>query len=254
MKRSLTLLLTALALGSGLADAARRSGGGFGGSRSSGSSYRSSPTYRAPSSRAPSTPSYTPPRNSSSGSSYTAPRSSSSSGSTSSSSSATPRSSSSAQRGAALPSNSSVRGSAANRAAAAQVTPTQLSGWKSAPLPAGVPRSALTYSATRSSGYQYQLSPGRYYPYPQSYYRQRNIGYDILKYALIFTAVSSVANALDGPDVVVNNVGTSQGGNELSGVTYDQPAPVRQGPNLWTYAGVGFAAAAAAWFLLGRRR
>lgn len=250
MKRSLTLLLTALALSSGVADAARRSGGGFGGSRSSGSSYRSAPTYRAPTTpsyRAP-VPSSTPPRNSSSGSTYTAPRSSSSS------SSATPRSSSSAQRGAALPSNSSVRGSAANRAAAAQVTPTQLGGWKSAPLPAGVPRSALTYSATRSSGYQYQLSPGRYYPYPQSYYRQRNIGYDILKYALIFTAVSSVANALDGPDVVVNNINTSQSGNELSGVTYDQPAPVRQGPNLWTYAGVGFAAAAAAWFLLGRRR
>jgi hypothetical protein len=251
MKRSLTLLLTALALGSGLADAARRSGGGFGGSRSSGSSSRSAPSYRAPSTpsyRPPRTPSYTPPRNSSAGSTYTAPRSSSSS------SSGTPRSSSSAQRGAALPSNSSVRSSAANRAAAAQVTPTQLGSWKSAPLPAGVPRSALTYSATRSSGYQYQLSPGRYYPYPQSYYRQRNIGYDILKYALIFTAVSSVANALDGPDVVVNNVNTSQTGNELSGVSYTQPAPVRQGPNLWTYAGVGFAAAAAAWFLLGRRR
>ncbi|AFD24459.1 hypothetical protein [Deinococcus gobiensis] len=250
MKRSLTLLLTALALGSGLADAARRSsGGGFGGSRSSGSSYRSSPTYRAPapSYRTP-TPPYTPPRNSSSGSSYTAPRSSTSSGS------ATPRSSSSAQRGAALPSNSSVRGSAANRAAAAQVTPTQLSGWKSAPLPAGVPRSALTYSATPSAGYQYQLSPGRYYPYPQSYYRQRNIGYDILKYALIFTAVGSVANALDGPDVVVNNINTSQTGGELSGLSYTQPAPARQGPNLWTYAGVGFAAAAAAWFLLGKRR
>lgn len=242
MKRSVTLLLTTLALAAGVADAGRRSGGGFGGSRSSGgfSLPRSSgSTYRAPS-----VPRYTPPRNTPSGNTYTAPRS-------------TPpatRTPSTTQR-----STTSGATSAANRAAAARVTPTQLNGWKNVRLPAGVPRSAITYSATPSGQYRYQLSPGRYFPYPQSYYRSRGIGYDILKYALIFTAVSSVADALDGPDVVVNNVGTAPGytGNELNGVTYGNNGAVVQrnsGPNLWTYVGVGFLAAAAGWFLLGRRR
>lgn len=201
-------MLTTLALAGGLADAQRRSGGGFGGSRSSG-------RYSAP--RAPAVPRYTPPANR-----YTAPRTTA----------PTPRTPSSVQR-----STTGSAASAANRAAAARVTPSQLNAWRSARLPAGVPRSALTYSAAPSGQYRYQLSPGRYYPYPQSYYRSRGIGPDLLKYALIFTAVSSVADALDGPDVLVTG-----------------PAPAPQGPNLWTYAGVGFLAAAAGWFMLGRRR
>ncbi|WP_019587786.1 hypothetical protein [Deinococcus apachensis] len=224
MKRSITLLLTTLALAAGVADAGRRSGGGFGGSRSSGgfSIPRSSgSTYRAPP---------PVPRNTPSGNTYTAPRS-------------TPpatRTPSTTQR-----STTSGATSTANRAAAARVTPTQLNGWKNVRLPAGVPRSAITYSATPSSQYRYQLSPGRYFPYPQSYYKSRGIGYDILKYALIFTAVSSVANAINGPDVIVNNGGLPGNG----------PVVVQQqGPNLWTYVGVGFLAAAAGWFLLGRRR
>lgn len=206
MKRSLALMLTTLALAGGLADAQRRSGGGFGGSRSS--SRSSAP--RAP------VPRYTPPANR-----YTPPRTTA----------PTTRTPSSVQR--------STTGSAANanRAAAARVSPAQLNAWRSARLPAGVPRRALTYSAAPSGQYRYQLSPGRYYPYPQSYYRSRGIGADLLKYALIFTAVSSVADALDGPDVLVTS-----------------PAPAPQGPNLWTYAGVGFLAAAAGWFMLGRRR
>ncbi|WP_216327178.1 hypothetical protein [Deinococcus aestuarii] len=223
MNRPLTLLLTTLALAAGVADAQRRSGGGFGGSR--GSTY-SAPRYRAP---AP-TPRSTPPRNNSAGSTYTAPRSPLPS----------TRTPSTTQRGT----TTAPASSAANRAAAARVTPTQLNGWKNVRLPAGVPRSAITYSATPGGQYRYQLSPGRYFPYPQSYYRSRGIGYDILKYALIFTAVSSVADALDGPDVIVNN------GVPVNGqVTAPQP-----GPNLWTYAGVGFFAAAAGWFVLGRRR
>ena len=242
MKRALVLLLTGLALGSGMSDAARRSGGGFGGSRSSGGSYRSPsyrtpspPTYRPPTYRTPSAPRSTPPANSSSGSTYTAPRT------------VPPvtRTPSSTQR-SSLPSNATVAQSAANKAAASRVTSGQLGNWQKVSLPAGVPRRAITYSATPSSQYQYQLQPGRYYPYPQSYYRQHGIGYDILKYALIFTAVSSVADALDGPDVVVNNVNPN--GNA--------PVTVQQnpGPNLWSYVGVGFLAAAAAWFLMGRRR
>ncbi|EYB67985.1 hypothetical protein DEIPH_ctg030orf0022 [Deinococcus phoenicis] len=221
MKRSLALMLTTLALGAGVADAARRSGGGFGGSRSSGgySAPRSTPRTT--------TPRYTPPRNTSSGNSYTAPRTS------------TPaRTPSSTQRST----TSTGATSAANRAAAARVTPSQLNSWKSVKLPAGVPRSAITYSATKNAQYPYQLSSGRYYPYPQSYYRSHGIGSDILKYALIFTAVSSVANALDGPDVIVN------GG--MPGTVVTQ----QRGPNLWTYVGVAFLAAAAGWFLLGRRR
>ena len=251
MKRALVLLLTGLALGSGMTDAARRSGGGFGGSRSSGGSYGGS--YRSPSYRSPSTPTYrtptpryTPPANSSSanssaGSTYTRPRSAPPAGS------ATTRTPSSSQR-SSLPNNRTVANNAANRAAAAQVKPAQLSGWKSVKLPAGVPRNAITYSAAPSSQYRYQLQPGRYYPYPQSYYRQHGIGYDILKYALIFTAVSSVADALDGPDVVVNNVNPGAPGTA--------PVVVQQnrGPNLWSYVGVGFLAAAAAWFVTGRRR
>ena len=43
-------------------------------------------------------------------------------------------------------------------------------------------------------------------------------------------------------------------GNELDGVSYDAQAPAPAGPNLWTYVGVGFFAAAAGWFVLGRRR
>lgn len=243
------LLFAGSALTGSFADAARRSGGGFGGSRSSGSTY-SAPRYTPPA------PRYTPPRNSGTTSPYTAPRTTSPSTS-SSTGSATTRTPSAAQR-RSLPSNASVAGSAANRAAAARVSASQLSGWKNVKLPAGVPRSAITYSATPSAQYRHQLAPGRYYPYPQSYYKQRNIGYDILKYALIFTAVSSVADALDGPDVVVNNVGTApaQTGNELDGVNYNSQAtpPAPAGPNLWTYVGVGFFAAAAGWFVLGRRR
>ena len=243
MKRALVLLLTGLALGSGMSDAARRSGGGFGGSRSSGGSYGGSyrsPSYRTPSPpsyRTPSTPRYTPPANSS-GSTYTRPRTVPPAGS------ATTRTPSTAQR-STLPTNASVAQNPANRAAAARVNPAQLNSWKSVKLPAGVPRSAITYSAAPSAQYRYQLQPGRYYPYPQSYYRQHGIGYDILKYALIFTAVSSVADALDGPDVIVNNVNPG-----------NAPVVVQQnrGPNLWSYVGVGFLAAAAAWFLMGRRR
>lgn len=231
------LLLAGFALPGSFADAARRSGGGFGGSR--GSTY-SAPRYTPP----PATPRYTPPRNSGTVSPYTAPR-------TTPPRPAPTRTPSSAQR-TTLPSNASVAASPANRAAAARVTSSQLSSWKNVKLPAGVPRSALTYSAAPSAQYRHQLAPGRYYPYPQSYYKQRNIGYDILKYALIFTAVSSVADALDGPDVVVNNVNPA--GNELDGVSYDAQAPAPAGPNLWTYVGVGFFAAAAGWFVLGRRR
>lgn len=248
MKRTLVLVLTGLALVGGHADAARRSsGGGFGGSRSSGSSSSRTPSYRSPSTptyRVPSTP--RPPANSSGSSPYTAPSRTAPAPST--------RTPSTTQR-TTLPSNAAVAQSAANRAAAARVTSTQLGGWKNVKLPAGVPRRAITYSATPSSQYQYQLQPGRYYPYPQSYYRQHGIGYDILKYALIFTAVSSVADALDGPDVVVNNVNNGNFGNELEGVTSNNPVtPAPAGPNLWTYVGVGFLAAAAGWFLLGRRR
>lgn len=248
MKRTLVLVLTGLALVGGHADAARRSsGGGFGGSRSSGSSSSRTPSYRSPSTptyRVPSTP--RPPANSSGSSPYTAPSRTAPAPST--------RTPSTTQR-TTLPSNATVAQSAANRAAAARVTSTQLGGWKNVKLPAGVPRRAITYSATPSSQYQYQLQPGRYYPYPQSYYRQNGIGYDILKYALIFTAVSSVADALDGPDVVVNNVNNGNFGNELEGVTSNNPVtPAPAGPNLWTYVGVGFLAAAAGWFLLGRRR
>ncbi|GAA5534528.1 hypothetical protein Dalu01_02939 [Deinococcus aluminii] len=216
MKRSLALMLTTLALATGVADAARRSGGGFGGSRSSGG--YSAPRYTPRTT----TPRYTPPSNT-----YTAPR-------TTSPSTRTP---STTQR-----STANRAASAANRAAAARVTPSQLNSWKNVNLPAGVPRSAITYSATKSAQYPYQLSPGRYFPYPQSYYRSHGIGSDILKYALIFTAVSSIANAVNGPNVIVN------GG--MPGTVVTQP----QGPNLWTYAGVGFLAAAAGWFLLGRRR
>lgn len=240
MKRALVLLLTGLALGSGLSDAARRSGGGFGGSRSSGGSYRS-PSYRSPSTpsyRAP-TPRPAPPANSSSGSTYTQPRTVPAT-----------RTPSTAQR-STLPTNASVAQNPANRAAAAQVRPTQLNSWKSVKLPAGVPRSAITYSAAPSSQYRHQLQPGRYYPYPQSYYRQHGIGYDILKYALIFTAVSSVADALDGPDVVVNNVSPGTTAESGNAPVVTQPNP---GPNLWSYVGVGFLAAAAAWFVAGRRR
>lgn len=239
MKRSAVLLLTSLTLLSGLADAARRSGGGFGGSRSSGS-YRSSPSYRAPS-----TPRYTPPRNippRTSGNTYTTPRTPAPS---------TPK--------VSLPSTASIRNSPLNTAAAAKVTPTQLSNWNKTSLPAGVPRSALTYSATPSSQYQYQLQSGRYFPYPQSYYRQNNLGYDILKYALIFTAVGSVADAMT-PDVVSPNnaapmpQNADQSNVDQSNTVQPNTAQPSSGPNLWTYAGVGFMAAAAAWFMMGRRR
>ncbi len=135
-----------------------------------------------------------------------------------------------------------IRSHPLNTAAAARVTPAQLNGWNKVTLPAGVSRSAITYSAAPSSQYQYQLQPGRYYPYPQSYYRQHGIGYDILKYALIFTAVNGIANAVTPQPVP-------------SYPSYGTPTVVQQsGPNLWTYAGVGFLAAAAAWFLMGRRR
>lgn len=222
MTRVLTLMLTTLALTSGVADAGRRSGGGFGGSRSRTYSVPRTPTYRAPTYRAPSvTPRNTTP------SPYTAPRTTS----------GTTRTPATTQRGGA---QSSLRSNPVNTAAASKVTSTQLSQWNKVRLPAGVPRDAITYSAAPGGRYQYQVQPGRYYPYPQTYYQQRNIGLDILKYALIFTAVSSVADALT-PDVVVAGPGT--------------PVIVHnRGPNLWTYAGVGFLAAAAAWFMMGRRR
>lgn len=244
MKRSAVLLLTGLTLLSGLADAARRSGGGFGGSRSSGSTYRSSPprsgsTYRAPSSSSStySTPRYTPPRNNSRSSTYTAPRS-------------TPTT----PPKTAFPSTNSVRNNPLNTAAAAKVTPAQLSNWNKTSLPAGVPRSAITYSAAPSSQYQYQLQPGRYFPYPQSYYRQNNIGYDILKYALIFTAVNSVAGAMTPNAMPNTNVNVNTGQGDLRDVANAPAVQPSSGPNLWTYAGVGFLAAAAAWFMAGRRR
>ncbi|MFC4424582.1 hypothetical protein [Deinococcus navajonensis] len=221
MTRVLTLMLTTLALSSGVADAARRSGGGFGGSRSRTYSVPRTPTYRAPAPRAT-------PRNTTV-SPYTAPRTTTP---------GTTRTPSATQRGGT---QASLRSNPLNTAAASRVTSTQLSQWNKVRLPAGVSRDAITYSAAPGGRYQYQLQPGRYYPYPQSYYRQRNIGLDILKYALIFTAVSSVADALT-PDVVVAGPGTA-------------PVLVRnQGPNLWTYVGVGFLAAAAAWFMVGRRR
>ncbi|WP_034387055.1 hypothetical protein [Deinococcus sp. YIM 77859] len=190
MKRLLALMLTALALAAGVADAQRRSGGSFGGSRGSGG-------FRAPRSLPPA---------------HTSTR--------------TP---------------SSVQQSAANRAAV-RVTPAQRAAWNNVKLPAGVPRRALTYSTTRSAQYPYELAPGRYFPYPQSDYRSWGIGSDLLKYALVLTAVSSAADALDGPDVVGHPVPTPG------------DASSKQEPNLWTFAGVGFLAAAAAWCWVGRRR
>jgi hypothetical protein len=225
-------LLITLTLGSGVADAARRSGGGFGGSRSSGgSTYRApTPQYRAP------TPQYRAPQNTAP--QYRAPA-------------PAQRTPAPTQRSTTTPTRTP------NTAPVPKVTATQLSGWKSVKLPAGVPRSAITYSTAKSSKYQYQLQNGRYYPYPQSYYKSRGIGADIFKYALIYTAVSSIANA-GATNVVVNNVqpGGVQDGGELSGLTYDTPVNITQpaGPNIWTYLGVGFLAAAAGWFLLGRRK
>lgn len=219
-------LLITLTLASGVADAARRSGGGFGGSRSSGSTYRApAPQYRAP------TPQYRAPQNTAP--QYRAPA-------------PAQRTPSSTQRSTTTPTRTP------NTAPVPRVTATQLSGWKSVKLPAGVPRSAITYSPAKSSKYPYQLQNGRYYPYPQSYYKSRGIGADIFKYALIYTAVSSIANA-GATNVVVNNVQT---GGELSGLTYDTPVNSTQpaGPNIWAYVGVGFLAAAAGWFLLGRRK
>lgn len=237
MKRSLTLVLTSLALLGGLADAARRSGGGFGGSRSL---PRSSP-YSAPRSTFPRpAPTQALPQNNSAGSAYAAPRG------------APSRASAATQRSAALPSTASVRSAPANRAALSRVTPSQLSAWRSAPLPAGVPRTALTYSAAKSSAYQYQLQNGRYYPYPQSYYRSKGIGSSLFKYALIFMAVDAVtdAAALNRP------VNGTLGSGDLSDVPANPPvaAPPAQGPNVWGYAGVGLLAAGAAWFTFGRRK
>ncbi|THF69364.1 hypothetical protein E7T06_12290 [Deinococcus sp. Arct2-2] len=228
-------LLLTLALGSGVADAARRSGGGFGGSRSSsGSTYRApTPQYRAPTPqyRAP-TPQYRAPQN-------TAPQY---------------RAPAPAQRTPAPTQRSTTATPARtpNTAAVPNVSATQLNGWKSVKLPAGVPRTAITYSTAKNSQYQYQLQNGRYYPYPQSYYRSRGIGADIFKYALIYTAVSSLTNA-GATNVVVNNV---QPGGELSGLTYDTPVNITQpaGPSIWTYVFVGFLAAAAGWFMFGRRK
>lgn len=223
MKRFLTLILTALALASGVGDAARRSGGGFGGSRSGSSAPRS----RAPTPRV-TVPRVTVPR-------VTVPRVTRPQASLSPAT--TPRTPGAAQPSAALPSTFAVKTNPLNTAAAAQVTPAQLGQWNRVNLPAGVPRDALTYSAAPSTRYQHQLQPGRYYPYPQTYYRQQGVGADLLKYALVFTAVSSIAGAVT-PDVVA-------------------PAPVtapRPGPSFWTYAGVGLLAAAAAWMLMGRRR
>ncbi|PNY80256.1 hypothetical protein [Deinococcus koreensis] len=242
MKRSLTVMLMSLALLGGLADAARRSGGGFGGSRSL---PRSSP-YSAPRTTFPRpAPPQALPQNNSAGSAYTAPRSSS-------------RAPSAAQRSAALPSTASVRNTPANRSALSRVTPSQLSAWRSAPLPPGVPRNALIYSATKSSAYQYQLQNGRYYPYPQSYYRNNGIGSSLFKYALIFMAVDAVtdAAALNRP---VNGTALSPevgGSGDLSDVPANPPvvAPPAQGPNVWGYAGVGLLAAGAAWFTFGRRK
>lgn len=254
MKRPLVLTLSLLAL-LGSAEAGRRSsGGGFGGSsrssspsRSYSSPSRSTPSYSAPSRPAPSRPpSYSPPANSSSGSAYTRPRSVPVTPKPKLSKPAPPRS---------APTSSSSSTPAPNRAPVPSVSQSQLNAWKSAPLPAGVPRRALTYQTSPSGDYRYQLETGRYYPYPQSYYRQHSIGYDLLKYALIFTAVSSVADALDGPDMVVNNVQNADFGNELQGVNYtNAAAPAPAGLNLWPYVGVGLLAAAAAWFIFGRKR
>ncbi|UQN05014.1 hypothetical protein [Deinococcus sp. QL22] len=225
-------LLVTLTLASGVADAARRSGGGFGGSRSTGSTYRApTPQYRAPA------PQYRAPQN-------TAPQNTAPQYRAPAPATRTPAPT---QR-----STTATPTRTPNTAAIPKVTATQLNGWKSVKLPAGVPRSAITYSAAKSSKYPYQLQNGRYYPYPQSYYKSRGIGADIFKYALIYTAVSSIANA-GATNVVVNNVQT---GGELSGLTYDTPVPITQpaGPNIWAYVGVGFLAAAAGWFLLGRRK
>lgn len=228
---ALSVLLVTLALGSGVADAARRSGGGFGGSRSTGSTYRApTPQYRVP------TPQYRAPQNTAP--QYRAPA-------------PAQRTPSSTQRSTSTPTRTP------NTAAVPRVTATQLNGWKNVKLPAGVPRSAITYSPARTSQFPYQLQNGRYYPYPQSYYKSRGIGSDIFKYALIYTAVSGIANA-GATNVIVNNAQTDgvATGGELSGLTYDAPVNITQpaGPNIWTYVGVGFLAAAAGWFLLGRRK
>ncbi|WP_412028625.1 hypothetical protein [Deinococcus yunweiensis] len=229
MNRSLTVTLTALALLGGVADAARRSGGSFGGSRSTS---RSS-TYSAPR--------VTVPRN-------TAPRPTTPTPS---------RSTSAAQRSAALPSAASVRSSPANRAAALAVTPSQVSAWRSARLPAGVPRTALTYSATRSSAYPHQLQNGRYYPYPQSYYRSKGIGSNLFRFAVLYLAVDAIADAVS-PDVVQTVSPTTTGTGNLSDVPADTgsavTAPAPAGPNVWGYAGVGLLAAGSAWFMFGRKR
>lgn len=203
-------MLTSLTLLGGLADAGRRSGGGFGGSR--GSSYSAprvsiprptpAPRINIPSRPySPSTPSRTP---------------------------------SSAQR----PSTSNI--STANRAAAARVTPSQLNAWKSVRLPAGVPRSALTYSAAPTGNYRYQLQPGRYYPYPQSYYRKNNLGSTLLKFAVAYLAVDAISDALSptvaAPVVPAQNV-----------------YPQRSGPDFSDYALMGLLAAGAGWWLFGRK-
>ncbi|GHF34308.1 hypothetical protein HNQ07_000151 [Deinococcus metalli] len=216
MKRSLTVLLTGLALLGGMTDAARRSGGSFGGSRS--------------------VPRVTVPRVN------TAPRPVPSVPS---------RSPATSQRSAALPSAAAVRSSPANRAAASTVTPTQLSAWRSAPLPAGVPRTALTYSATRSSAYPYQLQSGRYYPYPQDYYRRRGIGADLFRYAVIFLAVDAIADAATPNRVIPSGTGDL---SDVPATTGSAVAQAPSGPNVWAYAGTGLLAAGAAWFVFGRRR
>lgn len=225
--KCLTATLIVLALLGSVADAARRSsGGGFGG-------RRSLPRV--------SVPRVLLPRN-------TAPRPTPNGPS---------RTSSATQRGAALPSTASVRSSPLNRAAAARVTPAQVGAWKSAPLPAGVPRTALTYSAARSSTYQYQLQNGRYYPYPQAYYRSRGIGADLLRYAVIFMAVDALADAAT-PDRRVPAGATTPGTGDLSDVPASTGSVVTpsaaSGPDVWAYGGIGLAAAGAGWLVFGRRR
>ncbi|WP_309570161.1 hypothetical protein [Deinococcus sp.] len=228
MNRSLPALLSFMIVWSGHADAARRSGGGFGGNRSTSriSVPRTVPRVSVPRNTAP-------PRV------PTVPT----------------RSSASSQRGAGLPSAASVRSSPANRAAAAQVTPAQVSAWKSAPLPVGVPRTALTYSATRSSAYPHQLQNGRYYPYPQTYYRSQGIGSDLFRYAVLFMAVDAIADAATpNRSFPTGEVTTGELSDVHAGTGSVATPAAPSGPNVWGYAGVGLLAAGAGWAVFGRRK
>jgi hypothetical protein len=178
LPKQLIIFCVMLTLLAGLADAGRRSGGGFGGRRHS-HSYSTSPRSNYKQSTSPwRTP---------------APRSTN-----------------------------------------PTVSPVQLDRWKSVRLPPGVPRSALTYSNTKSTQYPYKDASGRYFPHPPSYYQSHGIGPSLLKYALIGAAVGGVASAINHNPA-------------------HYASPVQQGPNIWSYVGVGLLAATAGWFMFRRR-